>query len=199
MKKKILILEDEPIIANGLKMFLDLNDYECDVAHNAQDAENLIENQRYTAALCDINLKAKKTGIDFVKEHLDEFTPVVFLTAYADLKTMKEAELVSPFAYVVKPFDKNHLLITLNLAIANCRKKFIHQLPEDVEIEHIELSPREIDIIRLLSQSKSTQEIASELFISTQTVSTHRKNIFKKTKAKGILELISLAVEKGWI
>ncbi|QEC71487.1 response regulator transcription factor [Arachidicoccus ginsenosidivorans] len=199
MKSKILILEDETIIAHGIKMHLDNNGYDTDIALNPTDAITLVRSENYTALICDINLKDKISGITFVKEYVDPSIPVVFLTAYNDLQTMKEAELASPFAYVTKPFDKDHLLITLNLAISNCRKKFLHKLPEDINIDKISMSIREIEIIRLLAQSKTSDEISAQLFISPQTVATHRKNILRKTGAKSMIELVSLAIEKGWI
>lgn len=199
MATKILILEDESIIAHSVKMHLDNNGYECDVALNPTDAAALVHAEVYTAVVCDINLKDKINGIEFVRQYIDRNTPVVFLTAYNDLHTMKDAELVSPFAYVTKPFDKDHLLITLNLAISNCRKKFLHQLPEDVDLNALSMSVREIEIIRLLAQSKTTDEISEQLFISPQTVATHRKNILRKTGAKSLIELVSLAIEKGWL
>jgi len=199
MACKILIVEDESIIAHGIKMHLDNNGYDCDIALNPDDAITLVHSELYTSIICDINLKDKITGISFVRTYVDPNTPVVFLTAYNDLQTMKEAELASPFAYVTKPFDKDHLLITLNLAIANCRKKFLHELPEEINIEQITISAREIEIIRLLAKSKTTLEISQQLFISPQTVATHRKNILRKTGVKSMIELVSLAIEKGWI
>jgi DNA-binding NarL/FixJ family response regulator len=199
MASRILIVEDESIIAHSIKMHLDGNGYDCDIALNPADATVLIHSEPYAAVICDINLKDQITGIDFVRAQVDPNTPVVFLTAYNDLQTMKEAELASPFAYVTKPFDKDHLLITLNLAIANCRKKFLHELPEDINIEEITISTREIEIIRLLAKSKTTDEISQQLFISPQTVATHRKNILRKTGVKSMIELVSLAIEKGWI
>ena len=199
MPKQVLILEDEIIIANGVKLHLDKNGYECEIATNSPEAEALLENHRFCAIISDINLNHEISGIDFIEKHIGDSIPVVFLTAYSDLETMKQAERTLPYAYITKPFNKNHLLITLNLAITNHKKRFIHNLPEDINIEELSLSKREIVILHLLSQSKTTEEISNELNISPLTVSTHRKNIFKKTGTKSIIELISLSIEKGWI
>lgn len=199
MLKQILILEDEIIIANGIKLHLDKNGYECEIATSSIEAEELMETHRFSAIISDINLNHEISGIDFIEKHIGESIPVVFLTAYSDLATMKQAELTAPYAYITKPFNKNHLLITLNLAIANHRKKFIHNLPAGIDIENISLSKREIEILELVAKSKTTEEISNILIISPLTVSTHRKNIFKKTGTKSVLELISLSIEKGWI
>ncbi|RZL68980.1 MAG: response regulator transcription factor [Pedobacter sp.] len=61
------------------------------------------------------------------------------------------------------------------------------------------LSNREIEIIKLITQELSNQEIASHLNISKRTVETHRKNIFKKTKVKTVVGLVVLALKNNLI
>lgn len=61
------------------------------------------------------------------------------------------------------------------------------------------LTRREKEVLRLMAQSKTTAEIAEALYISPATVSTHRKNIHRKTETGTLLELVNLAMEKGWI
>lgn len=57
------------------------------------------------------------------------------------------------------------------------------------------LSKREIEIVRLITQELSNNDIAERLEISKRTVETHRKNIFKKTKVKSAIGLVLLAVK----
>lgn len=61
------------------------------------------------------------------------------------------------------------------------------------------LSKREQEVLALLAQNKTTTEIAQTLFISPETVGTHRKNIHNKTQTKTVLELVMKAMEKGWL
>lgn len=61
------------------------------------------------------------------------------------------------------------------------------------------LTQREIEILSLLVEGKETKEIAAELFITNETVSTHRKNLLRKTKARNTSEMIAMAIRKGWI
>src|SRR5690606_34731644 len=122
-----------------------------------------------------------------------------FLTAYSDPETMKRTEGAMPYAYLTKPFNNDQLLLTLNLAIGNSKKRFLHYEDDNFTDLEVELTNREIDIVQQLAQGKITEEIALALSISPQTVSTHRKNILRKTKASNIIELISLAVEMKWV
>ena len=60
------------------------------------------------------------------------------------------------------------------------------------------LSPREIDVLKLLAKGYSANKIAKKLHISASTVETHRKNMYKKLKLKNLTELIRFAVENGY-
>lgn len=61
------------------------------------------------------------------------------------------------------------------------------------------LSARELEIIRLITQEYSNQDIAAHLNISKRTVETHRKNIFKKTNVKSIVGLVVLAIKNNLV
>jgi len=200
MNKKVLILEDEIIIANSIELHLEENGYDVEIATDPETAEILFAQHTFDIVLCDINLNHETDGISFVENVIQDVAPVVFLTAYNDLSTLKRAELTCPYAYLIKPFNKDQLLVTLNLSLVHARKKFLHSdHRSSASPDAVELTGRELEILRLLAQSRTTDEISNILFISPLTVATHRKNILRKTQARSLIELISLAVEKGWI
>jgi len=200
MNRKVLILEDEIIIANSIQLHLESNGYEVEIATDPETAETLFREHAFDIVLCDINLNHEIDGISFVESVVQDAAPVVFLTAYSDLGTLKRAELTSPYAYLIKPFNKDQLLVTLNLSLVHARKKFLHANHRPTAAaDEIELTSRELEVLKLLAQSKTTDEVSTALFISPLTVATHRKNILRKTQARSLIELVSLAVEKGWI
>lgn len=61
------------------------------------------------------------------------------------------------------------------------------------------LTRREMEILKLLAQNRTSQQIADLLHISCATVSTHRKNMLRKTGTSTVLELVQLALHKGWL
>ena len=65
--------------------------------------------------------------------------------------------------------------------------------------EMVQLTPSELEIVRLISEGLTTKEIASRKFISFHTVISHRKNIFKKLGVTSVSELIMFAIKSGWI
>lgn len=63
----------------------------------------------------------------------------------------------------------------------------------------LNFTTREFEIINLLAEGNSAKEIADELFVSVDTVKTHRKNILKKTEAKNTIALVATCIRKGLI
>jgi two-component system response regulator LytT len=114
----ILIIEDELLIAEMLKeMLLELEHRVVAVAKNYDSALELLENHKeINFAILDINLSETKTGIDIAKKINQEYKiPFVFLTSYSDKQTIKEAIAVKPESYLIKPFSKIDLYVTLEI------------------------------------------------------------------------------------
>ncbi|MCC6185630.1 MAG: response regulator transcription factor, partial [Chitinophagaceae bacterium] len=67
--------------------------------------------------------------------------------------------------------------------------------PKSPQNEPISLTPRELEIVRLIADELNNAQIGEKLFISERTVETHRKNIFRKTNTKSVAGLIKFAIE----
>lgn len=129
----ILIIEDELLIAEMLsEMLSELNYNVIGIANDYDAAINFLnQNTKPNLCLVDINLESSKTGFDLVKVIKEKYQiPFVFLTSYADKKTIQEAINYNPEAYIVKPFNPNDLYTTIEIAkqkiaIENKRDKTI--------------------------------------------------------------------------
>jgi DNA-binding LytR/AlgR family response regulator len=124
-KIKILVVEDEIIIADNICKTLESLNYKVfEPVINYSEAIASIENSKPDICILDIQLSGKKTGIDLAKKINSEYKfPIIFLTANADAETLNKAKEVSPNAYLVKPFSKNELYTSIELAISNYAKK----------------------------------------------------------------------------
>jgi len=198
MKNKILVLEDDIVIAKSILIGLKNNGFEPQISTRFNAAAQLFEQNRFDAAICDINLNQTQDGIDFVKEIIKGKVPVIFLTAYSDINTIKRVEPTFPYAFLTKPFNNNQLILTLKLALKNSTKRGL--IPQDAiqASTDFKMTSRELEIIEHMSLGKTTKEIADNLNISPLTVSTHRKNILGKTNAKNSIELIAIAKQMNW-
>lgn len=112
---KVLIVEDEALIAAGLEVFLEDNGFEVvGWALNGGEAIDFADRCRPDIALVDIQLKNDADGIDLAARLQREFgTTIVFLTAQTDTATRERASAVTHLAYLRKPFESEQLLSVL--------------------------------------------------------------------------------------
>lgn len=130
---KILIVEDELIIAEDMANMLEKMGYE--VTGNAMDADEAIEcldKQKPDLILLDINLGGKKDGIMLAGEINEKYqVPFIFTTSYTDETTIERAKNVKPVNYLVKPFKPEQLYTAIEIAMFNLAKK--ETTPENEE------------------------------------------------------------------
>ena len=114
--QKILIVEDEAISAEGLQSALIKMGFEVvGIAANALDALDLVAQDRPDIAILDINIQGSKDGIWLAKQMNLQEIPFIFLTAYGDTSTIKEAIETNPGAYLIKPFTRPDIFAAIEL------------------------------------------------------------------------------------
>jgi len=120
-KTKILVVEDEILIADNIcKTLKDLGYDTLEPAINYTEAIFTIEKEQPDFAILDINLSGKKTGIDIAQQIRSLYNfPFIFLTANSDLATLNDAKEVLPNGYLIKPFSKEELFTSIEIALHN--------------------------------------------------------------------------------
>ncbi|MCC4769248.1 response regulator [Methanosarcina sp. DH2] len=122
---RILIVEDEHIVAMGIKRMLKGLGYTVTgVASSGEDAINKTESTFPDLVLMDIMLKGELDGVEAAKEIRERFdVPVVYLTAYSDSSILERVKITGPFGYIVKPFDEKDLHSNIEIALHRYRKE----------------------------------------------------------------------------
>ena len=120
-KLKLLIIEDELIIAEDLRMTLVSLGYEVvGVATSYDEAVGLLGSTSPDLVLSDIALGGEKDGIDLATMIRDKYQlPLVFLTSHSDKQTLTRAKTVKPNGYLVKPFEAEDLYTSIEVALVN--------------------------------------------------------------------------------
>ena len=118
-KTKILIVEDNPIVAEDLKIkLIDLGYDITATAYSGEQALESVESQRPDIALMDIRLGKGMNGIDTASKLKDKYkVSVIYLTAHADDDTVFRAKFTEPYGYIVKPFDDIELKSVIEIAV----------------------------------------------------------------------------------
>lgn len=118
-KVKILVVEDEAVVAEDIKVTLQNMGYEVSaVISSGEMAVKKTEELKPDLVLMDIVLKGKLNGINAAGEiHSRLNIPVIYLTAYSDEKILEQAKVTEPFGYIVKPFGDRELHSAIEMAL----------------------------------------------------------------------------------
>lgn len=129
-KARILIVEDESIIAEDIRFSLEANGYEvCDVLDNGPEALKQAGRFKPDLVLLDIRIAGPLDGIETARQLEQQQIPVVFLTAHSDEGTLSRAKTTAPAAYLLKPFDERELCVTLEIALSKRPASPLLELP----------------------------------------------------------------------
>lgn len=187
----ILIVEDEMITATSIAELLEEEDYKIiGIATNSIKALHL-SNQADEApsiVICDINILGNMNGVELAKKLNDLYhCEIIFLTAYHDQTTLKDAFGLNPVMYLVKPYNDAQLLVAVQLAFHKIYQKL--QLKTS-SVASLNLTSREREIVQLIGQGLSSKEVGRKLGITLETVKTHRRRILEKNNINNFPQLI---------
>jgi formate hydrogenlyase transcriptional activator len=117
MRKKLLIVEDEFVVANDLRLILQKAGYQvCGMADSFDTALAMVDEHQPTLVLLDIYLKGTKTGIDLAKILHEKDIAFVYLSANNNEKVLEDAKATQPYGFLVKPFREKDVLVALEIA-----------------------------------------------------------------------------------
>jgi len=127
-KDRILVVEDEHIVALDIKMHLEKYGYDVPAMFpSGEEALIHFQDVAPVLVLMDIKLQGQLDGLDTAREIKRRYnTPVILLTAYADETTIQRAKLTQPFAYIIKPFEERELRTAIVIAL------YRHQMEQEV-------------------------------------------------------------------
>ena len=118
-KTQILVVEDKGIVAEDIQRSLQALGYGVSgVASSGEEAIKKAEETRPDLVLMDIMLQGELDGIEAADQIRSRFNiPIIYLTAYADDKTLERAKITEPFGYIIKPFEDRELHTTVEMAL----------------------------------------------------------------------------------
>lgn len=121
MSKKLLIVEDEFLIANDIRTILTKLGYAVmAVAKSADEALKAVKSEKPDLALLDVNIIGDKNGIELSKILNKKFRiPHLFITSYSDNATLKQMNNTNPLGYILKPFDERDIRVALQMCVTS--------------------------------------------------------------------------------
>jgi DNA-binding NarL/FixJ family response regulator len=192
---RIYIADDHQIVIDGIELLLD-SESDLEIVGKGTHGDVVfadLERLKPDIAILDIRMPGKD-GLQIVQQlHKKIPTRFIMLTMQLDKRMLVDAEHYGAKGYLLKNSGKEELLA--------CIRKVINGETHFPKLKKVEkegiLSPREMDILRLVLKGLTSQEISEYLNLSHYTVETHRKNIYRKTECGNMALLLKYAIENG--
>ena len=205
---RLLLIDDHRLFNDGLKSLLDAQPdlTVCGQVFTAADALSAVHRFHPQLVLLDINLQGTN-GIDLGIQLIRQFTGlrVILLTMYNQPKLLEEARRAGLQGYLLKEATTDQLLTGIRTVLSGGTffklddpdSNSLNDPFNDDFARRLNLTFREVEIIRLICQGLSSEQIAEQLNLSIETIKTHRKNIYFKLNISKVADLIQFAIKQG--
>ena len=214
-KIKILLVDDHQTIKDGIRAILkDVETIEVAAeASNGEEAITLLKDNPYDMVLMDINMP-KVDGIEattFINKNFND-VKVLALTMHDDDEYILKMLQAGALGYILKTTGQQELVDAIK-TVAKGESYFTQEVSsvllgqfvkkkktaEKKKYKEVPLTSREKEILKLIAEEYTNQEIADKLFISPRTVDTHRRNLLLKLEVKNTAGLVRYAFKSGLI
>jgi two-component system nitrate/nitrite response regulator NarL len=198
-KLKLIIADDHTLFIDGLCMLLQ-NEPQIEVisiANNGRELLGLLHTHVPNVILLDINMPGFNgfEALSRIKAQYPKIK-VIMLSTYNEEHLIEKARAGGANGYLVKNADKAELLNVISL-VSQGQSSFPYKQPaanpifneSDPFLKQFQLTKRELEILQLIKQNYTNQQMADHLHLSIYTVETHRKNIMQKLNLKNPVEL----------
>jgi DNA-binding NarL/FixJ family response regulator len=207
----VLIADDHQMFIDGLRSLLEGSEDICVVgeACNGQQAVELCGQQQVDIVIMDINMP-EMDGIQATREILKKHPAIKILglSMYSDRQYIADILKAGALGYILKNTGKETLLNAIhtlqsggNFLGDEVTRTLLNSFIKNPGLGQVieKLSDREKEVLECIATGLTTHEIADQLFISKNTVETHRKNLLYKLKARNTAELVNNAYRQRLI
>ncbi|MEM9337767.1 MAG: response regulator transcription factor [Bacteroidota bacterium] len=211
--KNILVVDDHQIIRDGIRFYFENDEHFIikDEAENGIQAMEYLKENAYDIVLTDINMP-EMDGLELMKNIRESYPEqkVLVLSMYNEAAHINKMIAMGANGYILKKSNKTELVNAIN-HILKGENHFSDEVYQSI-VQNIagkkpkqrltletELSVREKEVLVLIANEYSNQEIADKLFISIRTVETHKRNLLEKTGCKNVAGLVMYAVERNLV
>lgn len=204
----ILVADDHRLITDGISKLIEGEEMIGDVitAQNGQEAVDIVLESDIDCVIMDINMPVLN-GLEATRIIKKEkpSVKVIVVSMLSDASIVSKMLKAGADGFLNKDTGKEELLKALERVSGG--EKYVSTVISNNLLTHLSdpgiqsqeaerpLSPREIEIVKLIAEGLTNKEIAGRLFLSTVTVDTHRKNILAKLHLKNTASLVKYAVD----
>ena len=208
---ELMLVDDHKVVRDGLKYYFENHpQYKIvDEAANGKEALEKLEKRSFDLIITDISMPLMD-GLELMRRirEKDVNQPVIALTMLGESQHIKQMLALGVNGYILKNAGEEEILKAID-RVMNGESYYSYEVTQAILNDltgkklkpkqrltlETPLSDREKEVLKLIVEEMSNQEIADKLFISVRTVDAHKRNMLEKTGAKNIAGLVMYAVE----
>jgi FixJ family two-component response regulator len=200
MKEKpatVFVVDDDDAVRTSLRLLLKSVGLPVETFGSAQEFLDAFDSDRAGCLVLDIRMPGM-SGLE-LQQRLNEIhaiVPIVFITGHGDVPMAVEAMQHGAVDFIQKPFRDQDLIDRINQALEKDRDNRAGLKERDAIRRRMQqLTPREREVLDLVTQGKANKVIAGDLNVSQRTVEIHRARVMEKMGASSLAHLVRMVIE----
>lgn len=195
-KQTVFIVDDDAAVRDSLRMLIASVGHSVEVFSSGQEFLEAYGDDRPGCLVLDIRMPGM-SGLD-LQERLSErgsILPIIFITGHGDIPMAVEAMRGGAVDFLQKPFRDQELIDRINEALDKDRADRDMLGQRKVIVDRMgQLTPREREVMSLVTSGRANKQIAHDLNLSQRTVEVHRARVMEKMRARSLAHLVRMAV-----
>jgi FixJ family two-component response regulator len=193
-RETVFIVDDDASICEGLSNLLESIGVPAEHYSSAEAFRDQWDRARPGCLLLDARLPGM-SGVEFQEQMRNAgiALPVIFMTAHGDMPMVRKVMKTGAVEFLIKPFQKEELLHAVEQAFLSDRaRRKEREIVESIRARIDSLSPREREVMAMVTAGLLNKQIAGELNLSEITVKLHRRRVMEKMQADSLADLVKL-------
>ncbi|MCM3903354.1 MAG: response regulator transcription factor [Pyrinomonadaceae bacterium] len=195
----VFVIDDDPSMRAAIRELIEAVGISCQTFGSGQELLNATLPDVPSCLVLDVRLPGL-SGLNLQRELTARsiHIPIIFITGHGDIPMSVQAMKAGAVEFLTKPFRDQDLLDAIEQAterdrVARREQTELRELRERSEA----LTPRELEVMRLVVAGLLNKQIAAELSISEKTVNVHRSQVMQKMRADSLAELVRMSEKRG--
>jgi two-component system response regulator FixJ len=195
----VFVVDDDQAIRSSLKWLIESVDLRVEAYGSADDFMSHYYPGRAGCLLLDVRMPGM-SGLE-LQEHFARNQiniPIIIITGHGDVPMAVRAMKAGAVDFIEKPFNDELLLESIRNALAlDRRQREIQSQRAELAARLAQLTPREHEVMEMVTEGRSNKEIAIDLGVSAKTVEAHRARVMEKMQAGSLAELVRMVMAAG--
>ncbi|MES9938431.1 MAG: response regulator transcription factor [Sedimenticola sp.] len=192
----VFVVDDDQAMRNSLKWLIESIGMDVETYDSADEFIRNYYPGRAGCLLLDVRMPGM-SGLElqelFIKQQIN--IPIIIITGHGDVPMAVRAMKAGAVDFIEKPFNDELLLESIrNALLLDVEQREVQAGRAEIASRLAHLTPRELEVMEMVTNGKSNKEIASALGVSAKTVEAHRARVMEKMEASSLAELVRMVI-----